>query len=331
MDALLVRYESDRLAGLSDDRRRASLRVLRELQACCDGADLARADAGTVRRLLGAWEAAGAYPNTARKWRAMILAFYGWAWREGYITGDVLLELRAVRPPIGSGARAQPHPYRPGELRELRRVLDRRWPKLAPDEAARWIARWRDGRSPYTRIRSHAIRCQLDAIIALALHCGLRRSEIFRQEIDWMHDDNAYVMVWDEIGPWDGNCRTVHYTDSARALIAPWCRLRQAINPEHPRAWLNLHAGPSVCAPMTRDTFDKLLRTYVGPGWTLARLRATCGVAWAKAGLLPEHLRQVLGYTSLIDVLPYMALVGGDAERQMNRREGIFLRQLVEV
>lgn len=73
-------------------------------------------------------------------------------------------------------------------------------------------------------------------IIALGLHCGLRRSEIFRQEIDWMHDDNDYVMVWDEAGPWEGRVRTVHYTDLARTLIAPWCRLRSAIKPQSIRA-----------------------------------------------------------------------------------------------
>jgi len=254
----------------------------------------------------------GFSPATVRKWRAMLLAFYAWAWREGHISGDTLLELRAIRPPSGSPRRAKPHPYRPGELRELRRALDLRWPKLPPDEAARRVARWQDGRSPYSRIRTHAIRCQLDAIIALALHCGLRRSEIFRQEIDWMHDDNAYVMVWDEIGPWDGKVRTVHYTDSARALIAPWCRLRSAIHPEHPRTWLNLHAATTVRQAMTSNTFDKLLVTYLGSGWQLSRLRATCGVGWAKAGLPPEHLRQVLGYSSLSDVWPYLALVGGD-------------------
>jgi hypothetical protein len=58
-------------------------------------------------------------------------------------------------------------------------------------------------------------------VIALVLHCGLRRSEIFRQKIDWMHDDNAHVMVWGEAGPWHSKVRTVHYTDSARTLIAP--------------------------------------------------------------------------------------------------------------
>jgi site-specific recombinase XerD len=172
------------------------------------------------------------------------------------------------------------------------------------------------------------IRCQLDAVVGLALHCGLRRREIFQLDLEAMHDDNAYVVVLDEPGNWWGSYRTVGYTDSSRALIAPWCRIRSAVAPERSRAWLNLHAEPTARQPMTRDTFNKLLRTYMGAGWSLSRLRATCGVAWAKTGLLPEHLRQLLGYSSIIDVLPYMALVGGDVERQMNRREAAFRDQL---
>ena len=79
---------------------------------------------------------------------------------------------------------------------------------------------------------------------------------------------------------------------------------------------------------MRRDTFNRLLRTYVGPGWSLSRFRATCGVGWAKSGLLPEHLRLMLGYLSIIDVLPYVALVGDDVERQMNRRDAAFAAQI---
>jgi hypothetical protein len=98
-----------------------------------------------VARFLADRVEEGYSPSTVRKWRAMILAFYGWAWRAGHISGDTLLKLREVRQPNGSCTRAQPEPNRPGELRELR--LDQRWPRY---EARRWIARRRDSRSPYT-------------------------------------------------------------------------------------------------------------------------------------------------------------------------------------
>jgi hypothetical protein len=103
-----------------------------------------------------------------------------------------------------------------------------------------------------------------------------------------MHDDNEYVLIWDHVGPWDGGRRQVCYTESARALIAPWCRVRDAITPEHARAWLNLHARPNCARADEPGHLRQAARTYVGPGWTLSRVRATCGVTWAKAGLRPR-------------------------------------------
>src|SRR5664279_2388604 len=135
MDALLVRYESDRLAALSDDRGRVSLRVLRDLQARCDRADLARADAGVVRRLLGAWEAAGAHANTIRKYLGMLRAFYRWAYEHGLVSAETYLAVRAIKPPRESRRRAQPQPYRRKELAALCATLDERWPNLPPEEA----------------------------------------------------------------------------------------------------------------------------------------------------------------------------------------------------
>jgi integrase len=47
-------------------------------------------------------------------------------------------------------------------------------------------------------VRVHTISTQLDAIIALALHLGLRRSEIFRLSVNDLHYENAYVVVRDQ-------------------------------------------------------------------------------------------------------------------------------------
>src|SRR5450756_1898208 len=99
---------------------------------------------------------------------------------------------RGVRSRVHCGG--MPQPYNRNELRTLRSTLDERWPKLSPEEADRWLRRVRDGRSPYSRVRVHAIRCQLDAILALALHLGLRRAEIFRQDIRFIHNDNYAVI-----------------------------------------------------------------------------------------------------------------------------------------
>jgi site-specific recombinase XerC len=119
-----------------------------------------------------------------------------------------------------------PQPYSRTELRTLRATLDERSPKLPPEEADRWLRRVKDGRSPYARVRVHAIRCQLDAIVALALHLGLRRAEIFRLDIRCVHYDNHGVVVIDKPGSLDDNCREVPLTDAARLAVHEWivCR-----------------------------------------------------------------------------------------------------------
>jgi integrase len=216
-----------------------------------------------------------------------------------------------------------PQPYRRKEIKALWATLDERWPTLPHDEAWHWIDRWREGRSPYSRIRSHAIHHELAAVLALALNCGLRRAEIFRLDENAMHDDNAGVVV----AGTDGTYREVPYTVSARDLIAPWMRIRQAINPDHGRAWLSLWSAPTVRDPMSRESFNTLLPRYLGR-WEFSRLRATCGVGWAKVGLPPEHLRRVLGYSSVRGVVPFLGLVGGDLEGWMRRLDVQFQPQI---
>lgn len=307
--------------------RSAQDRFLSDLENW-SGQRVPHVDARSLTGFLESKLASGAHPNTVRKYVGIVRAFYRREYEAGRVSAEMLLDVLSVKPPREATRRAQPQPYRRNELSRLWATLEERWPRLPHDEAWFWLRRWVDGRSPYSRVRPHAIRSQLDAVIGLALYCGLRRREIFQLDEEAMHDDNAYVVIFDEPRNWSAVRRTVPYTDATRELIAPWCRMRGVIAPEHSRAWLNLYAETTAHEPMSRDTFNKLLRTYLGPGWTLARLRATCGVAWAKAGLAPEHLRHVLGYASISDVHPYLALVGGDVERQMYRHEGAFVEQL---
>ena len=78
-----------------------------------------------------------------------------------------LLEVRQISPARESSRSGGPQPYNQTELRTLRATLDERWPKLPGEDADRWLRRVKDARSPYARVRVHAIRCQLDCIIAL--------------------------------------------------------------------------------------------------------------------------------------------------------------------
>lgn len=314
MDLLLARYDAERLAALSPDRRRATLRVLGELDATCG---LRHIDAEAVRAVMDGWVAAGHGPATVRKARAIVLAFCAWAWRARQISADTLLELRAIRPPVAASGLVVPQPYRPGELRAMRRTLEERWPKLAEDEVWKWLYRFRDGRSPYSRVRSHMIRCQLEAIVTLAVHLGLRRREIFALDEVTAHSDNDEVIVWTDSERSVERCRTVPFMGTARTAMSGWLDCRYAIAPEHKGLWLNLCAGPSCSQPMTVESFNRVLATYIGRGWALKRLRDTCAAAWVRAGLPPEDLRQLMGLARIEDTLPYMRLVGGSLEGRM--------------
>jgi integrase len=226
--------------------------------------------------------------------------------------------------PLRTGRQAHPRPYNRTELRTLRATLDARWPKLPPEEADRWLCRVKDGCSPYARVRVHAIRCQLDCIIALALHLALRRAEIFRLDIRCVHYDNHGVVVCDKSGSLDGNCREIPLTDAARCAVYEWINCRYFLNPDHQWPWLNLHAESTKSDPMTRATFDKLLLTYIGRGWTLKRLRDTCAAAWVRSGMPLEYLRELLGLSRIEDTLPYARLVRGSLDGTMDKLDTIF-------
>jgi site-specific recombinase XerD len=89
-------------------------------------------------------------------------------------------------------------------------------------------------------------------------------------------------------------------------------------------AVLNLHAESTKSDPMTRHTFDKLLRTYVGEGWTLKRLRDTCAAAWVRSGMPLEYLRELLGLSRIEETLPYARLVRGSLDGRMKKLDTIF-------
>jgi integrase len=315
-------------ASLSDDRAAAYRRLFGEIELALGPMPVD--DIAGLARLLDGKQAAGFSPSTRRKNISMVKAIYRWLYDNGRVSADTLLAVRAIKQPPGSSRGTQPEPYRRKEIKALWTKLDERWPTLPDDQAWHWINRWREGRSPYSRIRSHAIHHQLAAVLALALNCGLRRAEIFRLDEIFMHDNNAGVTVFDEVGPPNGKWHEVPYTVSARELIAPWVRIRKAINPDHGRAWLSLWSAPTVREPMSRESFNTLLPTYLGP-WQFSRLRATCGVGWAKAGLPPEHLRRVLGYSSVREVMPFLGLVGGDLEGWMRRLDVKFQPQIGRV
>src|SRR4051794_395048 len=141
----------------------------------------------------------------------MARTFYRWLYDQGAISAETLLSIRGIPMPAGSSRAAKPRPYSQAELRVLSATLDARWPRLSDEEARRRVGRWCNGRSPYSKIRTHAIRLQTEAIISLALDLGLRRSEIFALTVDAVHNDNAYVVVWRNGVEWTQDAREVPY------------------------------------------------------------------------------------------------------------------------
>lgn len=199
---------------------------------------------------------------------------------------------------------------------------------MLEDGEAYWIHRWQRGVSPYSRVRAHAIRLQLDAIIGLALQCGLRRTEIHRLEEMWMHYDNVGVVVWEHAGPWDASRREVPYPVRVRSAIWRWLEFRALVRPDHDSPWLNLWLSETITQPLRPDPFNRLLRTYIGPQWSYRRMRDTCAVGWLNAGLPLEHVRQLLGLGSIEATLPYARLARGTLARRMERVEERFAEEI---
>jgi integrase len=207
----------------------------------------------------------------------------------------------------------------------MRDVLAQRWPRLPDREARRYVQRWLEGRSPYSRIRAHAIRLQLEAVIALAGELGLRRSELFSLTVDSVHPDNTAVIVWRNGVEWSDSPREVPFTRRARKAVQEWLEFRELLGIDHDKPWVKLWGETDVGAPIKRHAFDAMLRTYVGEGWTYKRLRDTCAARWIRAGLPLEHTRRLLGIDSLEAMLPYAALVTGFTETAMQRVEDAFI------
>lgn len=310
---LLPSFQADHLAPLavSVARQRAQLRLIDTFQSWLAPSRLLAADGEQLTAFLAHRAAEGRCASTIRKERAMLLSFFSWAYGRRLISAEAQLSLRGTPTQAGSYSSARPRPYTRGELRRLRGLLDERWPRRDDDDVQHLIERWHRGTGRYARFRVHAIRLQLEAIIALALYCGLRRSELAASTADDVHPDNAYVVARKR----DGSVRAVPYPDTARSPVAAWLSLREAIGPEHNMPWLALWAEPTCSEQMSEDSLSRVLTTYIGDGWALTRLRQTCGVCWLRAGLPIWHVQRLLGHHSIRDTIAYAEAVRGDTHR----------------
>ncbi len=322
---ILEEFEAALIArGTTEARVRDHMRILRQLDDFIGPRHLHHSGGKGVVAYLAHKREQGHAPNTLRKERQMAIAFFSWAYDEHHVGADTFLSVRRIPFPEGVTARLCPEPYTPRELRQFREVIGTRWPTIENDaQAWKLLGRWREGCTPYARIRKHAIRLQLDAVMALALDCGLRRREILALSVDDMHHDNDYLLVWSG-RRWHSPSREIPFTDATRTAVEAWLEFRSSLAPGHDRPWLNLWAEKTAREPIKPDAFGKLLAIYVSPELSYRRLRHTCGIAWLKAGMTLWELQRLLGHALLKDTLPYGEAMQVDLDRRVERLQASF-------
>ena len=184
--------------------------------------------------------------------------------------------------------------------------------------------RWKNGVTPYARIRKHAIRFQLDAVISLALHCGSSRREILALHLDDMHYDNAYIVVWGG-ERLNSPYREVPFTDGARGAVEAWLDFRASMGVDHEPLAQPLGGEDGPRADQARRLRQAALQLRRA-GVELPRLRHTCGIAWLRAGMTLWEVQRFLGHATLKDTLPYGEAMKVDLERRWSGSEGPVLR-----
>jgi site-specific recombinase XerD len=103
---------------ISADRRREQCKVLADYQAHA-GVGLRKTTDKHLRAYLASLVASGQHPNTVRKKRSMILAFYGWCFDERLISAEVLMRARRVQNPRGATGDSLPKPYSREEIAQF--------------------------------------------------------------------------------------------------------------------------------------------------------------------------------------------------------------------
>jgi site-specific recombinase XerD len=262
-------------------------------------------------------------PSTVGQYVKRVRAFYTWAKEARLIDANQLWEIREVRLPRNEPDYGRPRPYTQTELAQLRREIDAAFPYVDP----KWWERYRKGQSRYRRVSSEVMRYMVEAIVALALQCGLRRMEIFTLEMDAMHPDNEGIVVLRK----GGVTREVPYTEDARETIRRWFEVRSLINPPHDRPWIFAHRETRNWeAPLGFASYREILPSRLETRWEMHRLRHTCATNWLRSGMKLELVSELLGHSSLSQTLRYAKLVNSDIKRSIKANEARFLALIGE-
>jgi site-specific recombinase XerD len=300
---------------LSAGRRSEQAQVIRALEDFT-GNPAEQASAAEIRRFLAGLSEDGAHVNTVRKKLHMLKPFFKWAWQAKLIDAETYMEIQHVAPPQKSSSQGLPRPYKRKELDKFWAELDAKFPRLDGDYYWRRFDR---GSSRFRRVRKDAMRAQLEAIVALALQCGLRRSEIFQASLDDIHHDNEYVVVRFGKG---GKEREVPHTEVSRTKVREWIEVRHRLKPRHGATWLSLWGTKKKdwSAPMSFSRFERLMLN-IGSGWELHRFRHTCGTTWLRTTGRIELVKKLLGHSKISQTEGYAEVVRDDLARAMRNSE----------
>lgn len=327
-EELLDRYHREYVLynQISDERWRQQRKLLQDFDAAVGTKGLRGAGYAELQAFAGLLLASGLHVNTVRKKLNQIRPFYSWMYAAGIITPEQYLQIRNVKDPRGATATSDPKPYNRVEMRRFWIALDAAWPVLpASGRGSRAITRWEKGQGGWRPVWKHAMRLQLNAMIRLALDCGLRRSEIYRLELADLHYDNEYLVVWRAAKGQRGVRvqQSIPMTIEVRQALYTWVEFRSKMKPGHTRPWLSCY-GPTSTQPMWWTRFQTLLQDTVGPEWAWHRLRHTCATEWLRAGMELEIVSRLLGHSNIQQTLCYAKIVSGDVTRHMERHESTF-------
>lgn len=318
--------------SLSEERRRTSQRVLRDLERAVAPRAITETTANDVRDYLEARHAHVA-ASTVRKDLNLIRPFFTWCWQRKLIDADRLMEVRELRSPRGSG-QGLPRPYTRAEIQALYADLDAKYPVwpgagTAPDRAELYLRRFLRGQSRWSRVQSHAKRVQLEAIIALALMAGLRRIEIFTLTLEDVDPLNDYIVVQGAAKNPQAKARPRPLpwtTPELKQAIEAWLQLRAILDPPHEGLWLSLHQDHYL-KPMRFRQFKMLMR-LLGRGYEFHRLRHTFATEQLRSGQKLEKLQKLMGHRRIEQTLMYTQIAEADVIKAAAKVESDFSRAL---
>ncbi len=229
--------------------------------------------------------------ETIKKYRSSLIALLHWQFNEGKISGDEIIRLEKIRVSKKKHYRAKPvKAMRRYELAAVFQNIDAKWPynPKAMDRYARGIVVGTGG------VRSSLSNMQRFTIVLLALHTGMRRSEIFSLKIQDVDPRNSTIYI---VGK-GGKPRHCMYPEVLREQMARFLAHRAlVVGEKHDGLWFGMHGEWGK--PPAFNSFRKWMAVIfdgdVDAGWHI--LRRTFATNCEKIGMPIGQISELLGHS----------------------------------